>query len=48
MGEKSAQNIINGIENSKKIPFEKVLFGISIKHIGETMAKKIGKKIPKY
>ncbi len=46
MGEKSAQNIINGIENSKKIPFEKVLFGISIKHIGETMAKKLVKKFP--
>lgn len=46
MGEKSAQNIINGIENSKKIPFEKVLFGISIKHIGETIAKKLVKNFP--
>lgn len=43
MGEKSAQNIIDGIEKSKTIPFEKVLFGIGIKHVGETVAKKLAK-----
>lgn len=43
MAEKSAQNIISGIEKSKEIPFEKVLFGIGIKHIGETVAKKLAK-----
>ncbi len=43
MAEKSAQNIISGIENSKEIPFEKVLFGIGIKHVGETVAKKLAK-----
>lgn len=43
MAEKSAQNIILGIENSKQIPFEKVLFGIGIKHVGETVAKKLVK-----
>ena len=43
MAEKSAQNIIEGIEKSKEIPFEKVLFGIGIKHVGETVAKKLAK-----
>lgn len=41
MAEKSAQNIINAIENSKKIPFEKVLYAIGIRHVGETVAKKL-------
>lgn len=44
MAEKSAQNIITGIENSKKIPFEKVLFGIGIRFVGETVAKKLAKQ----
>lgn len=43
MAEKSAQNIISGIEKSKDIPFEKVLYGIGIKHVGETVAKKLVK-----
>lgn len=43
MAEKSAQNIIDGIEKSKEISFEKVLFGIGIKHVGETVAKKLVK-----
>ncbi len=43
MAEKSAQNILDGIEKSKEIPFEKVLFGIGIKHVGETVAKKLVK-----
>ncbi|WP_332027656.1 NAD-dependent DNA ligase LigA [Kaistella sp.] len=43
MAEKSAQNIISGIEKSKEIPFEKVLYGIGIKHVGETVAKKLAK-----
>lgn len=46
MAEKSAQNIISGIEKSKDIPFEKVLFGIGIKHVGETVAKKLVKNFP--
>ncbi len=41
MGDKSAQNIITGIELSKKIPFEKVLFALGIRHVGETIAKKL-------
>lgn len=43
MAEKSAQNIIDAIEASKKIPFEKVLYGIGIRHVGETVAKKLAK-----
>ena len=43
MEEKSAQNILDGVEKSKQIPFEKVLFGIGIKHVGETVAKKLAK-----
>lgn len=46
MAEKSAQNIITGIEKSKDIPFEKVLYGIGIKHVGETVAKKLVKNFP--
>lgn len=43
MAEKSAQNIINGIQQSKQIPFEKVLFAIGIRFVGETVAKKLAK-----
>ena len=43
MAEKSAQNIIEGIEQSKNIPFEKVLFGLGIRFVGETVAKKLAK-----
>ncbi|QCX52835.1 NAD-dependent DNA ligase LigA [Elizabethkingia sp. JS20170427COW] len=43
MAEKSAQNIINAVEKSKEVPYEKVLFGIGIKHVGETVAKKLAK-----
>ena len=41
MAEKSAQNIIEGIAASKKIPFERVLFGLGIRYVGETVAKKL-------
>jgi len=43
MAEKSAQNIILGIEKSKEIPFEKVLFALGIRFVGETVAKKLAK-----
>ena len=45
MAEKSAQNLIDGLEASKKIPFERVLYAIGIRHVGETTAKKIAKKV---
>src|SRR5690554_5864543 len=41
MAEKSAQNIMDAIELSKEIPFEKVLYAIGIRHVGETVAKKL-------
>lgn len=43
MAEKSAQNIITGIEKSKEVPFEKVLFALGIRFVGETVAKKLAK-----
>lgn len=42
--EKSAQNIIDGIEASKKVPFERVLFAMGIRLVGETVAKKLAQK----
>ena len=45
LGEKSADNIINGLEASKQIPFEKVLFALGIRHVGETTAKKIARSL---
>lgn len=41
MAEKSANNLLLGVEASKKVPFERVLFALGIRHIGETTAKKL-------
>ena len=43
MAEKSADNLILGIEASKQIPFERVLFSLGIRYVGETVAKKLAK-----
>lgn len=43
MAEKSAEKMISGIEISKEIPFEKVLFALGIRYVGETVAKKLAK-----
>lgn len=43
MAEKSAENLVNGIEASKKIPFERVLYALGIRYVGETVAKKLAK-----
>ena len=43
MGEKSAENIVNGIAASKEVPFERVLFALGIRFVGETVAKKTAK-----
>src|SRR5690606_22517783 len=40
-GQKSIDNMLNGIEQSKNKPFEKVLFALGIRHIGETVARKL-------
>lgn len=47
MAEKSAENLINGIEASKQIPFERVLFALGIRYVGETVAKKLAKHYKK-
>jgi DNA ligase (NAD+) len=41
MAEKSAENIVNGIESSKDVPFHKLLFALGIRYVGETVAKKL-------
>lgn len=43
MGEKSADNIIKGIAASRDVPFERVLFALGIRFVGETVAKKLAK-----
>ena len=43
MADKSANNLLEGIIESKKIPFERVLYGLGIRYIGETVAKKLAK-----
>lgn len=43
MAEKSAENLVNGVVASKSIPFERVLFGLGIRYVGETVAKKLAK-----
>ncbi|TBV26955.1 DNA ligase (NAD(+)) LigA [Meridianimaribacter sp. CL38] len=43
MAQKSAENLINGIEASKQIPFERVLYALGIRYVGETVAKKLVK-----
>jgi DNA ligase (NAD+) len=40
-GEKSITNMLSGIEQSKAMPFEKVLFGLGIRYVGETVARKL-------
>ena len=41
MAQKSAENLVNGVENSKTIPFERVLYALGIRFVGETVAKKL-------
>ncbi|WP_335964358.1 NAD-dependent DNA ligase LigA [Galbibacter sp. PAP.153] len=44
MAEKSAENLVQGVEKSKEIPFERVLFALGIRFVGETVAKKLAKE----
>ncbi len=41
IAEKTAKNIINAVNDSKKIPFEKILFALGIRYVGETVSKKL-------
>jgi DNA ligase (NAD+) len=43
MAEKSAENLVNGVSESVNIPFERVLFALGIRFVGETVAKKLTK-----
>ncbi|MFB0904475.1 MAG: NAD-dependent DNA ligase LigA [Nonlabens sp.] len=43
MAQKSAENMVRGIEASKQVPFERLLFGLGIRYVGETVAKKLAK-----
>jgi len=45
MAEKSAQRILDGLEASKQVPFERVLFALGIRFVGETVAKTLVKKL---
>lgn len=44
LAEKSVQNILEGLERSKQQPFERVLFALGIRHVGETVAKKLARE----
>lgn len=46
LGEKSAQNMLAGIEASKQVPWARVLFALGIRMVGETTAKKITRRFP--
>ena len=46
LGDKSAQNILAGIEASKQVPWTRVLFALGIRMVGETTAKKIARRFP--
>jgi DNA ligase (NAD+) len=43
MAQKSADNLVKGVEDSKNIPFERVLYALGIRYVGETVAKKLAK-----
>ncbi len=43
MAQKSVENLLNGIQTSKEVPFERVLFALGIRYVGETVAKKLAK-----
>ncbi len=43
MAEKSAENIVKGVEASKNVPFERVLYAVGIRYVGETVAKRLAK-----
>ena len=45
MGDKSADRILEGLRNTREIPFERVIFALGIRYVGETVAKKLAKAI---
>jgi DNA ligase (NAD+) len=45
MAQKSVDNLLEGLEKSKSVPFERVLFGLGIRHVGETVAKHLAQSL---
>jgi DNA ligase (NAD+) len=45
---KSVENLLKGMEASKQVPFERVLFAMGIRHVGETVAKKIARSVKSF
>lgn len=48
MAEKSVNNLLDGIEKSKQVPFESVLFALGIRYVGETVAKKLARHFKRF
>lgn len=46
LGEKSADNIMSSIQKSKTVPYQRVLFGLGIRFVGETVAKRLAHAFP--
>lgn len=44
-GDKSAERILSGLEDSKKVPFERVVYALSIPNVGETTSKRLAKSV---
>ena len=45
MAQKSVDNLLSGLEASKSVPFERVLYGLGIRHVGETVAKHLARAL---
>jgi DNA ligase (NAD+) len=43
MAQKSAENLVNGVQKSKEVPFDRVLYALGIRYVGETVAKKLAR-----
>lgn len=43
MAQKSAENLVNGVQKSREVPFDRVLYALGIRYVGETVAKKLAK-----
>jgi len=48
MGEKTVSNLLEAIEKSKKVPFERLLFALGIRFVGDTTAKKLARHFGSY
>jgi len=48
MGEKSAENLVRGIDASRRRPLDRVLFGLGMRHVGATLATTLARRFPSY